>query len=96
MQNYQFRLIDSNYGAQEANEVLTSLIQDKIRFLNQKCFSLEERFGSDTAHLKKRIKELQAEKRTLDLILEEFDRDEAEFQISCTVQMVVRVPETDH
>lgn len=89
MKTHQIKLIDSTYGEDDAFEVLTSLIEDKIRFLNQKIFSLEERFGSDTTHMKKRIEELRQEKRDLTLLFEECQGENVDFEIGCTLTIQI-------
>ncbi len=87
MKSHQFRLIDSTYGIEDAREVLLSLVCDKIRFLKQKIFSLEERFGSDTTALKKRVAELEAEQDFLRNHFSSLQGEEAEIEISCEVRM---------
>jgi len=70
MKNHEFRLIDSTYGAAAAREVLISLLNDKIKFINGQIFSQQERFGSDNLHLQKRVTELKKDKGEGDLKIE--------------------------
>jgi hypothetical protein len=93
MKNHQIKLIDSTYPVHDARDVLFSLINDKIEFLNQKIFSLQERFGSDTSHLEKRVKSLRAELQQLLDLLNTMNEDQL-IDIHCEVDMKIRKPET--
>ncbi len=93
MKTHKIRLIDSTYGADSAREVLNTLLNDKIKFLNHKIFSMEERFGADTDHMKNRIEELRQEKRDLELLFEEFDGEQIDFEIGCTLVVQVKKAE---
>lgn len=93
MENHQFKLIDSTYGIADAHEVLLSLVCDKIRFLKQKIFSIEECFGSDTRALKKRVKELEEQQDFLRQQFRSHQDEDYEIEISCEVQMKVHKKE---
>lgn len=92
MEDYGFKLIDSTYSADDAKEVLISLVNDKIKFLNRQIFSLEERFGSDTQHLKNRVKIIQEEKAKLLTLLEQYSSEGTLLSIQCDVRMETVVP----
>ncbi|KAB2810057.1 hypothetical protein [Phaeocystidibacter luteus] len=92
MKNYQFRLIDSTYSSEDASELLMALVSEKIRFLNEKISTLETGSEQKTHHLETRIRELKSELRTLELMLDEYDGEEADFGIRCSVQMSVKTP----
>ena len=96
MKNYQFNLIDSTYPVADAREVLSSLISDKIKFLTQKIFSLEERFSTDCTHLKERCQELKAEKKRLCELLDAFEDESFLVEIDCQVALNIKknVPES--
>ncbi len=93
MKTHQIRLIDSTYGADDAREVLGSLLNDKIKFLNHKIFSMQERYGSNTEHMNKRIEELRQEKRDLELLFEEHEGEHIDFEIGCTLVIQLRKAE---
>ena len=93
MKNHQIKLIDSTYPVRDARDVLFSLINDKIEFLNQKIFSLQERFGSDTGHLEKRVKELRMELQQLLDLLNTMEEDQL-IEIHCEVDMKIKKPVT--
>ena len=83
MENFQLKLIDNTYSNSEAFELLTALINDKIRFLKQKVFSIQERSADDTSHLEKRIAELQEDKEKLIQKFQELEGKEFNVDIDC-------------
>lgn len=59
MENAQnFKLLDGVFNPEKAREVLFNLVNSKIRFHQSEIISIEERFGSDTTHSRKRVEEL--------------------------------------
>jgi len=87
----QFKLIDSTYPAEEAKEVILSLVNDKINFLQKKIFSHEIRFELDTPHLKQRVTELKQEVQELKEILNKLDNDQL-IEINCSVKLQTTIP----
>lgn len=64
-------LIKGEFNPSEAIEIISIIIENKIRFNNQLIFSKEERNEGDTTYLKDRIKELERSKaRVINLIRE--------------------------
>jgi hypothetical protein len=94
MNTHQIKLIDSTYMAGEGKDLLLSLINDKIRFIKRKIFSTEERFGSDTAHLRKRVAELKQEKEQLLQVLGQLKSDDQMLEIDCHVHL--KIHESEH
>ena len=90
MENHQIKLIDNTYSTSEAQELLSALINDKIRFLNQKVFSLRERLGCDTSHLEKRITELKEEKKLLLQKFKEFGDHDLKVEIDCHAYLKIK------
>ncbi len=60
-----YKLIDSEYNAIEAREVIGYLMDTKIKFLCRKRFSMQERSDGDTSHIDNRIAELQQAREDL-------------------------------
>jgi hypothetical protein len=89
-QSTQFTLINSTYSASNAKEVLTSLINDKIRFLNIQILSAHERFGENTAHLEARVKELVADRNRLIELLDQSAETNTEIEIVGSVEITVK------
>lgn len=88
------KLIDSSYPLEHAKEVLSSLLNDKIKFLNHQIFSNEVRFGSDTAHLVQRVKDLQKEKESLHEMLCAVENGQCVVDINCDINISVKQVET--
>lgn len=56
--NTEFKLIDGVFALEDADRVLTTLINYKIDYHNREDFSNHIRFNKDIEHSKKRIQEL--------------------------------------
>ena len=93
MKNHQIQLIDTTYPVKDAKEVLFSLINDKIKFLNQRIFSMEECYSSDTSHLQNRRKRLKAELMKLLEIMEHIEGNESLVEIDCRIDLKITEPE---
>ena len=93
-QQHTFALINTTYSAEDAREVLASLINDKIRFLNTQILSLNERFGTNADHLQARVIQLQKDRTELVKLLSAYAENDMEIEISCDVKMVVKQPIT--
>jgi hypothetical protein len=61
----EIELIQSSYHPEEALEVLSSLIQQKIAYHSQKTFRHQEMFGCPDNQAAQRLSELQAIKKNL-------------------------------
>lgn len=94
MKSHNLKLIDSTYSAQDAKEVLISLVNDKIKFLHLQILSQGERFGCDTSHLEERAKALLIEKEQLMQLLSKLNDDGCEVEIKCDV--AIKVKETQN
>ena len=92
-ETHQFQLINNTYSASAAKEVLTSLIRDKIRFLNVQVLSNHERFGADVSHAAKRVEQLQAELEEMNKKFEEAIAGDYEVEVSCPINITLRKPE---
>jgi len=64
-ENHQIKLIGNSYYKEDAKYLLSVLLNDKIKFLQMKIFSLEEPKVAGTQHHEKRVKELKEEKNQL-------------------------------
>lgn len=61
----EVKLITGEFKPGEAEEVLFSIIEDKIRFNSRQVFSYEERGIEGAERYKKRIEELQQSKKKI-------------------------------
>lgn len=94
MTKHEIKLIDNTYSLEEGKELLVALINDKIKFLNMKVFSLQERFGSDTSKYEQRIAELKEEKNQLQLKLKALENSDSMVEIDCHIHL--KVKEREH
>lgn len=90
MKNLKVKLIDSSYMVNDAKEVLSCLIKDKITFINHKIFRDEERYGNDTEHLKMRIKALKTAREDMISFLDELNEEGHIIEIDCLVSVTAR------
>jgi len=89
-QNHDFALIDNTYSAENAREVITSLINDKIKFLNIQMLSNHERFGSDVSYFEKRVKQLEADRKRMIALFTDCAATDQDIEISCEVKLVTK------
>ncbi|MEY2630974.1 MAG: hypothetical protein RLZZ469_1871 [Bacteroidota bacterium] len=67
--NKEYILIDGTFSIEDADQILTALLNYKIDYHNREDFSKHVRFNRDIEHSKKRIQELTATKKAVkDLI----------------------------
>jgi hypothetical protein len=93
MKNHQIKLIDSTYSVENAMEMLLSLMNDKIKYLNMKTFSEDLRFGSTAEHFEKRIHKLKEEVNVLSSLLNNPDLADSEVEIECSINLKIKQPE---
>ena len=90
MEEHTFKLISSTYNSDDARHVLLSLIQDKIKSINSRCFGIEERGTRDTDHFRKRIKELTKMREELKELLASAEAAGADIEIDATIQINIK------
>ena len=66
-----YRLIDGLFSPDEANQLLMTLIEDKINFHQRNNWSSRERFGESDSVSAKRISELRQTKADLAALVAE-------------------------
>ena len=69
----EIELIKSDYHPEEALDVLSNLIQQKIAYHTQKTIRHQEIFGTPDLQAEQRLKELQDIKKTLIQELKQLD-----------------------
>jgi hypothetical protein len=94
MKQYQIKLIDNTYSMEDARELLLALINDKIKFLNLKTLSLQERFGADTSKYEQRIAELREEKNQLLIKLKNIEKSHDLVEVDCHVHL--KIHDSEH
>ncbi len=85
--NHVFKLIDGNFGNDDAERILIALVSNKIKFHNVDSFRIQERFNGNISHSEKRVKELTAVKETLKELIADAKENNLDFKINCTVNI---------
>lgn len=90
MENHKLQLVENTYNAEDAKEVLFSLINDKLKFLKLQMLSKTERFGSCPENLEHRLEGLKAEKEKLQDLFKQYDgQDDIRFDVDCLINIKV-------
>ena len=74
-QDQNFKLIDGIFTAEEAEKVLTTLLNYKIDYHNREDFSNHIRFNQSIEHSKKRIQELYSTKDDIKKMIQESKKE---------------------
>jgi hypothetical protein len=90
MKKHNIQLIEGNFTAQKAHDLLFELLAQKINYHRIRKFNNEERFGSDNDHSEKRIKALIEEKEMLLRWLNGLDQNEI-IHIKGNIQLEVEI-----
>jgi hypothetical protein len=84
-----FKLVEGDFSAADAKEILLRLIEQKISFHNLKCFSHEVRYGSKDVHSLERIEELNKTKEKLILIINQAQIDGHLLSINSSIDVQI-------
>lgn len=84
----EFGLISGVFTPEEANEVLITLVDDKIRIHQRNNWSRRERFGESGAAGEERITELRKTRAELLEFLAEADSAGTKLSIRCNIEIV--------
>lgn len=87
-----FKLVDGTFSANDAADVLFSLIGDKIRHHQLLLFSNEERFGTDITNSKIRIGQLTAMKEEISDLIRDAREKGMELEITGNIHVVLKKP----
>jgi hypothetical protein len=90
MQTHKIRLIDSSYDLLIADKLLDRFISQKMSFIEDRMNETDPNDIDDINQLKLRISDLKAERRTLDLFIQEHDGENVEMEIGCTIVMAIK------
>lgn len=85
-----FKLVNGTFSANDAANVLFSLIGDKIKHHQLLLFSNEERYGADITNSKIRIEQLTAMKEEIADIIRDAREDGMELEITSNIQIVLK------
>lgn len=90
--NENFNLIDGQFSVEEAKDVLTTLLQNKIAFHQRKNFSSVERTGREDQHSLERIEALQANCSKIIQWMDEMENMPGEVNIQAAVHVTFLQP----
>jgi len=90
MQSHNIRLIDHSYDLEIAKKLLDRFIFQKIEFIEDRISETDPNDMDEINDLKLRISDLNAELRSLDLLIQEHDGEHVEMEIGCTIVMSIK------
>jgi len=90
MQAHNIRLIDNIYDLEIAKQLLERFIAQKIAFIEDRIKDTDLNDAVEHDQLRLRISDLKAERRSLDLLIEEHDGEHVQMHIGCTVVMSIK------
>lgn len=85
--NQEFKLIDGTFSVEDANRVLTALINYKIDYHNREDFSNHIRFNNNIEHSKKRVQELIEAKEQIKKLIQNSKLDDIKFVIKSNISI---------
>jgi hypothetical protein len=83
--NKEYKLIDGTFSAEDANQILTALLNYKIDYHNREDFSKHIRFNRDIEHSKKRIQELTETKKAVKDLIANMESNKFNLVINSTI-----------
>lgn len=84
-----YRLIGGVFHPDQANQLLMTLIQDKLSFHQRNNWSRRERFGESDAVGTKRMGELRQTKADLAALIAEARTEGMELTINCNIEITL-------
>ena len=85
--NKEHKLIDGIFSAEDADRVLTTLLNYKIDYHNREDFSNHIRFNKDIEHSKKRIQELTETKEQIKELIQKSKSENIKFVIKSNISI---------
>jgi hypothetical protein len=82
-----YKLISGEFSPEDAQQVLLSLIDFKIRFHQLKNWSQEERTGTTDTSAELRIAELTRTKADLSALIEQMMASDRELSVNCDISI---------
>ncbi len=87
--NQEFKLIDGTFSIEDANRVLTTLLNYKIDYHNREDFSNHIRFNKNLEHSKKRIQELTEAKEQIRSLILNSETEDIKFVIKSNISIEI-------
>ncbi|MEZ5572745.1 MAG: hypothetical protein R3E64_12050 [Halioglobus sp.] len=86
---HDYLFISGVFYPDEANQVLMTLIEDKINFHRKNIWSRRERFGETDTVGSRRIVELRQTKADITALIEQAESSEQRLRINCTIEITL-------
>ncbi len=83
----EFQLIEGEFTAQDAKEILTNLYNSKINFHLMKNFSSNERFGKNDEMASKKIPKLKDSLASISAVIQKVNEKNRSLIITATVKI---------
>lgn len=87
MKNHQINLIDNSYPMSDARDLMVSLLDQKIKYLNLQQFIMNERYGMDSLDHKNQIEKFTREKERLTQTLKSLEKPDCKVEINCSATL---------
>ena len=87
--NQEFNLIDGTFSMEDANRVLTTLLNYKIDYHNREDFRNHIRFNKNIEHSKKRIQELTEVKEQIRSLILNSESEDIKFIIKSNISIEI-------
>ena len=84
-----YRLISGVFPPEQANQLLMTLIQDKLSFHQRNNWGRRERFGESESAGTKRMDELRQTKADLAALIEQAAADGMVLNINCNIEITL-------
>ncbi|WP_295335771.1 hypothetical protein [Flavobacterium sp.] len=81
----EYKLIDGTFSTENADQILTALLNYKIDYHSREDFSNHIRFNRDIEHSKKRIQELTQTKKAVKELIANTQSDKFNLVINSTI-----------
>jgi hypothetical protein len=94
MQTHHIKLIDDSYDLESAQQLLNGIIFQKMAFIKDRINEADSLDNNELNQLKLRLRDLNSECRSIDLLMEEHDGEHVEMEIGCTIVMSIKKIET--
>lgn len=88
-ENHTINLIENVFTPAEANEVLITMVRNKINFHNLEIFSLQERNGSNIEKSKKRLEELKISNEKLIEIIRFAEQNQKKLKVLSSINIEI-------
>ena len=90
MKSHNIRLIDNTYDLDIARQLVEGPLDQKMRFIEQLLNDSDPLDVMTKVNLEGRLEDLKAEKRSLELLMDEYDGEHVEMEIACTMVMSLK------